>query len=298
MRREVIRGELTTRAHALRRGFLFAGPGILWLALFLALPLALILLISFMTVDEYGRLVVTFTWDNFSRLAGYTSFGWTSDTIFIFLRTLWVAAITTVLSVVIAYPLAFYAASLGPQGRYLVLALITIPFGTNLVIRSYAWQTILAAPSPVCHALVAIGVLDPGTGLFPGPVAVYLGMVTACMPFAALPIYTSVERLDWKLVEAATDLHAGRWLTFRHAILPQTAPGLLTALILTFIPACGMFVVTDLLGGAKFMMIGNLLQQQLNRNWPFAACVSLALIAMTFVGLYLLKRWSRDELGH
>jgi spermidine/putrescine transport system permease protein len=120
-------------------------------------------------------------------------------------------------------------------------------------------------------------------------------MVSSFLPFAALPLYTSVERLDWSLVEAARDLYASRWREFRHAILPQTLPGLTVAVILTFIPAMGMFVVPDLLGGARTMLVGNVIQQQFgaSRDWPFGAMISLGLMALTLAGLFLLRRYGK-----
>lgn len=287
---EVICGRLTTRRAALFRGWLLSAPGLLWLTLFLMLPLAAIGLACWIGSDVNGQLdaavergpwyrcevTVRLTTENLARALGFGSFGWTSDHVWIIARTLWTAGLTTALCVGIGYPLAFWTAAQGPRGRALLLALVMVPFCTNLVIRTYALREVV------------------GTGSLP----VYLGMVAACLPFATLPLYTAVERLDWRLVEAARDLYASRLATFRHAILPQTAPGLLAAIILTFIPACGMFLVTDLMGGGKFWLVGNLIQTQLNRDWPLAACLSVGLIGLTFVGLVAMRRWARDELGH
>jgi spermidine/putrescine transport system permease protein len=287
---EVINGRLTTRRGALWRGALAAVPGFAWLLVFLVLPLTVIGLVCLIGTGEYGRLdlaaetgpwhrldvTVRFTTENLARAVGFSSFGWAWDHVLIVARTLWIAGVTTALCIAIGYPLAFWTASFGPRGRAVLLALVMVPFCTNLVIRTYALREVVGS----------------------GSVAVYLGMVAACLPFAALPLYTSVERLDWRLVEAARDLYASRLATFRHAILPQTAPGLLAALILTFIPGCGMFLVTDLLNNGRTYVVGNLIQTQLNRDMPLAACLSMGLIALTLVGLWAMRRWARDELGH
>ena len=122
-------------------------------------------------------------------------------------------------------------------------------------------------------------------------------MVTSYLPFTVLPIYTNIERMDWSIVESAQDLYASRWRIFTQAILPQTLPGLSVALILTFIPALGSFVVPDLLGGAKFMLLGNLIQQEFNaaRDWPFGAAVSFGLMLLTLAGLFALRRTEARE---
>ncbi len=287
---EAINGRLTTRAAARLRATFMGLPGLIWLLVFLALPLFAIFCVCWIGTDDLGRLDVTvehraahqidltihLTTENLARTLGFGSFDWSSDHLWIVFRTLWTSALTTFLCVAVGYPLAFWTASFGARGRALLLALVMVPFCTNLVIRTYALREVV------------------GTGTLP----VYLGMIAACLPFAALPLYTSVERMDWRLVEAARDLHASRLATFRHAILPQTAPGLLAAVILTFIPACGMFLVTDLMGGGKFWLVGNLIQTQLNRDWPLAACLSVGLIGLTLVGLWVMRRWARDELGH
>ena len=289
---EVINGRLTTRAAARLRAGILGLPGLVWLLVFLALPLLAIFAVCWLGTDEFGRLDITvenrnpnqldvtvhLTTESIARTLGFKSdgSGWSSDNLWIILRTLWTAGMTTWCCVAISYPLAFWTASHGPRGRAVLLALVMVPFCTNLVIRTYALREVF------------------GTGTL----QVYLGMVAACLPFAALPLYTSVERMDWRLVEAARDLHASRLSTFRHAILPQTAPGLLAAIILTFIPACGMFLVSDLMGGGKFWLVGNLIQAQLNREWPMAACLSVGLIVLTLIGLWAMRRWARDELGH
>jgi len=167
-----------------------------------------------------------------------------------------------------------------------------VPFWTNVVVRTYAWLLVLSPGLPPARLAAWLGLIPPGGALFPGPLATYLGLVSTFLPFMALPLYASVERLNWELLEAARDLYASRWAVFREAILPQTRPGLVVGIIVTFIPAMSMFVVTDLLGGAKYMLIGNLIQNQFgaSRDWPFGAALCLALMALTLSGLMLYRR--------
>lgn len=285
-------GELTTPGSLRKRGLFFLSPGILWLLMFLVLPGLVLVLVSFLTRGAYGQLEWSFSAENYKRLAGYSLFGWTSDYLMILWRSIWVAFWTTLISVLLSYPLAFFIASRPERSRYLWLTLIIIPFWTNMVIRAYAWFLILAPELPVAKLAAFLGFVPPGTPLYPSPFAVYLGMVSMFLPFVALPLYASVEQLDWQLVEAAQDLYAKKIRVFTQAILPQTLPGLSVGVILTFVPAMGMFVVPDLLGGAKYMLVGNLIQQQFgaSRDWPFGAAVSMGLMILTIISLQLYRR--------
>jgi spermidine/putrescine transport system permease protein len=197
---------------------------------------------------------------------------------------------------VLSYPLCFFICSRPERTRYLWLMLVVIPFWTNMVIRTYAWFLILAPEFPPARIANFLGLLPANTPLYPNAFAVYLGMVTIFLPFVALPLYSSVERLDWSLVEAAQDLYASKIRIFMQAILPQTVPGLSVGIILTFVPAMGMFVVPDLLGGAKYMLVGNLIEQQFgaSRDWPFGAAVSMGLMALTMISLYLYRRKNKE----
>lgn len=277
-------GRLVTRRRLMGEGALLALGSVLWITLLLALPLLVMVALAFAQRGPYGEICWTFTTENFRRLAGHSILGdWSADYLLILGRSVWVAAVATVLCLALAYPLAFFIASRSRLTRALLLGLVIVPFCTNLVIRTYGWMLLL-------------GLTPLEAGLYPGEFAVFVGMVTSELPFALLPLYAVVERLDWSLVEAAQDLYASRTRVFLHAILPQTLPGLAAATILTFIPAMGAFVVPDLLGGAKYWLVGNLIQQQFgaSRDLPFGAAVSLALLALTLLGLLLLRR-GRDH---
>ena len=289
-------GELTTKGSLVKRGAAYMLPGFLWLLLFLVLPGLVLVVVSFATRGAYGDLVWNFTLENYKRLTGFGVFGWTADYLLIVWRSVVVAFLTTLFCVVLSFPVCFFIASRPERSRYYWLTLVIIPFWTNMVIRTYAWFLILAPEFPPAKLAAFLGLVPEGTPLYPGAFAVYLGMISMFLPFVTLPLYASVERLDWSLVEAARDLYSNRIRVFTHAILPQTLPGLAVGIILTFVPAMGMFVVPDLLGGAKYMLVGNLIQQQFgsSRDWPFGAAISMALMILTMATLHLYRRRSRE----
>jgi len=292
-------GELTTQQGLFKRGLGFLFPGMLWLMFFLVLPGLVLVVVSFATRGSYGQLVWEFTTENYSRLLGFSLFGWTADYLLILWRSVLVAFVTTLVSVALSYPLCFFIAAREERSRYMWLTLVIIPFWTNMVIRTYAWFLILAPEMPFARIAAAFGLIPEGAPLYPNAFAVYIGMVSMFLPFVTLPLYASVEKLDWSLVEAAQDLYASRVRVFTQAILPQTLPGLSVGVILTFVPAMGMFVVPDLLGGAKYMLVGNLIQQQFgsSRDWPFGAAISMGWMVLTMISLQIYRRRSK-EIDH
>lgn len=289
-------GELTTQRNLARRGLGFLGAGILWLLVFLVLPGLVLIIVSFITRGGYGQLVWNFTFENYKRFLGFSVFGWTMDYIIIMWRSVWVAFMSTLICVILSYPLAFFICSRPQKKRYIWLTLIIVPFWTNMVIRTYAWLLILAPEMPLAKLASFMKLIPPETPLYPSAFAVYMGMVSIFLPFVTLPLYSSVERLDWSLVEAAQDLYASKLRIFMQAILPQTLPGLTVGVILTFVPTMGMFVVPNLLGGSKYMLVGNLIQQQFgtSRDWPFGAAISMALMVLTMVSLQIYRRRSKE----
>jgi spermidine/putrescine transport system permease protein len=289
-------GELTTQRNLTRRGLGYLGVGILWLLVFLVLPGLVLILVSFITRGGYGQLVWDFTFENYKRFLGFSVFGWTADYIIILWRSVWVALMSTLICVMLSYPLAFFICSRPEKKRYIWLTLVIVPFWTNMVIRTYAWLLILAPEMPLAKLASFVKLIPPDTPLYPSAFAVYMGMVSIFLPFVTLPLYSSVERLDWSLVEAAQDLYASKMRVFMQAILPQTLPGLTVGVILTFVPTMGMFVVPNILGGSKYMLVGNLIQQQFgtSRDWPFGSAISMALMVLTLVSLQLYRRRSKE----
>ena len=291
-------GELASTRKLTARGLALLAVPLAWIVVLLVAPLGAMMAWSVASRAAAGDIEWTFTLRNFARLAGFDAFGWTRAYLSILGTTLLVSAVTTLITIALAYPLAFFIAQRPPVRRYLWLALIIIPFCTNLVIRTYAWMLLLGNQMPPARIAQWLHIIEPSTALYPSTLAVYIGMVSNSLPFAVLPLYTNVEKLDWAVVEASRDLYAGPARTFFHGILPQTLPGLVTAVILTFIPAMGAFVIPDLLGGGRSWMLGNLIQHQfgVSRDFPFGAAVSLVLTCLTMAGLLVLRR-SGEEVS-
>jgi spermidine/putrescine transport system permease protein len=289
---EVRFGERLTRARELARSAFTSGPGILWVVVFLIAPLAAVGVISFLTRGPLAEITGPVTLENYKRLLGFGLLGFDPLYPLIILRSLVLAAATTVVCVVAAFPIAFFIAALPDRFKNVALTLVIIPFWTNLLIRTYAWQILFAAESPLARGAAALGLVAPGTALYPGTFAVYVGMLCAFLPFLVLPLYTAVEKLDWSIAEAAADLGADGPRVFRHAILPQVAPGLAAGIILVFVPATGTFVISDLLGGAKTVLLGNAIQQQFgpSRDWPFGSAGAFVGMAVVLAGLWLYAK--------
>jgi spermidine/putrescine transport system permease protein len=273
--------EAATPRQRLLRVLVTVGPGGLWLLLFVLLPTLLVLLASLMRRGPYGELLGPLGLHNYQRLleAPYLE---------AFAQSLWVGALATLLAALLGYPLAFYIAR-HPR-RDLLLLFLLIPFFTNFLIRVYAWLVLLQKEGLLNALLLAFG-LGP-YAFYPSFAAVILATVYTFLPFFVLPVYASVERVDWQLLEAAYDLGARPFRAFLHAVLPQTYPGLFAGSVLVFIPAMGTFVVADLLGAGRVVLIGNLIQQQfgLTRDWPFGAALSVFLMAFVLLALYLYQR--------
>ena len=289
-------GQLTTLSRLRVRGVAVLAGAVLWVTAFLVVPSVVMAALAFAGRTAYGEISWQFTLENFRRLLGFGILGWSPDYVLILARSVWMALLTTVLVLALSYPLAFYVATRTARMRYVLLALVVIPSCTNLVIRTYAWMLILGHQMPFARLAQAVGLIPGDSALYPGVLAIYVGMVNSFLPLAVLPLYASAERVDWSLVEAAQDLYGSKVRVFLHGVVPQTLPGLTAAVILTFIPAMGAFVVPDLLGGAKYMLVGNLIQQQFgtSRDLPFGAAVSLALLVVTLVGLFLFRRPGRE----
>ncbi len=287
-------GELLSPWQELLRSLLFAGPGVLWVVVFLVLPGLLLLVCSFLSRGEFGQVGLPLTLANYLRLLGYGPLGWTPIYWQILGHSLLVAAVTTFFCVLLAYPLAFFIAAHPPRQRDLLLTLVVVPFWTNLVIRTYAWMVMLAPEGWPARLAAWLGWIPPQTALYPSWLAVYLGMVYTFLPYMVLPLYTAVERIDWRLAEAARDLYANGWQVFLRVLLPQTLPGLAAGLILVAIPALGMFVVPDLLGGSKTLLIGNVIQMQFGASldYPFGAALSFLVTGLSLGLIYAYSRYA------
>ncbi|MEO8276779.1 MAG: ABC transporter permease [Thermoanaerobaculia bacterium] len=294
---EIRFGEHLTARLQLVRSATTSGPAIAWVSLFLLIPLLGIVFISFMTRGPNGEIQWPLTFLNYRRLAGFGLLGFDPQYPQIILRSLLLGAGTTIVCLAAAFPLAFFIAGQTGKRKQLALTLVVIPFWTNLLIRTYAWQILLGPDSTLARLAGALGLAEPGRPLYPSAFAVYIGMLCAYLPFLVLPLYTAVEKLDWSIAEAAADLGADRIRVFRHAILPQLTPGMIAGIILVFIPATGQFVVPDLLGGAKTVMLGNAIQQQFgpSRDWPFGSAIAFVGMSIVLFGLFMQSRYSAGK---
>ena len=261
-------------------------------------PFLGIVVISFMTRGEYGAVERPFTFENYKQLAGFGPFGFEAVYPIVLLRTLVLAFVTSLLCATAALPLVFFVAALSSKKRTVALMLLTIPVWTNLLVRTYAWQVLLGPESWLTRVATATGFIAPGEALYPSLGAVLVCLICDYLPFAALPLYASVEKLNRGTIEAARDLGASGWHVFRHGVYPQIKPGLWAGLIFVFLPALGQFVIPDLLGGAKTVLLGNVLQQQFgaSRDWPFGAAAATVSIMILALMVALYSRKAKGEL--
>lgn len=260
-------------------------PLVLWMVAFIVVPSGVLLVYSFCGRDDIGRVVYAFTWENYRNVF---------DPVYlnIFGRSIGYAAVTTLLCIVIGYPMAFTMARSSPAWRHRLLMLVMIPFWTSFLIRTYAWITILKREGMLNGLLQYLDVITAPFDILYTPLAVIVGLVYSYLPFMILPVYGSAEKLDESLIEAAHDLGAGPLRVFWEVIIPLTRPGVIAGTLMVFVPAIGMFAITDLLGGARVPMVGNVIQNQFfqARNWPFGAA-----LGMVFLAVFALSYWGLQK---
>ena len=275
------------REHPAVKGLVLVTPGAIYLLVFIIFPLILIFALSVLTRGNYGEIVYRFNLNNYLRLI---------DPLYlrILLYSFWVAALTTLGTLLIGYPLAYYIAQAPRRQRSFLLFLILVPFWTNFIIRIYAWIMILRTEGLLNSFLLSLGLIKTPLEILYTPLAVFIGMVYEFLPFMVLPLYASLEKIEPSLFEAAADLGARPWKSFIRVTLPLSLPGMIAGSILVFIPAMGMFVVPDLMGGAKTLLIGNLIKNQFltARDWPFGAAASIVLLIITIVFTLIYTRRS------
>ncbi|HQT64198.1 MAG: spermidine/putrescine ABC transporter permease [Acidocella sp. 20-57-95] len=264
-----------------------AGPGLFWIVLFLLVPSLVLLGIGFFTSNDYGSPVLPLTLTPFSQVAGNSLLGWDDGNIIILLRSLEQAGIATAVSALLSYPLVFFIMTRPEALRPLLLLLIILPSWTNQVVRTYAWLELLGPNAPLSAIAHMLGIVPPDLGIAPGSFAVTTGLAYNYLPYMIVPLYASAERLDWTLVEAGRDLYASGARLFWHTVFPQTIPGLLSGVIFVAIPAFGDYVVPQLLGGDKALMIGSLIANQFTEtpDWPYGAALTIIMLVFTGLGL-------------
>ena len=253
-------------------------------------PLAIIVVYSLLTRGAYGGVELPWTIENFMRL-------WDPVYGIIFLRSFWIAAVATALCLVLGFPLAMFIAGSGPR-KNLYLSLVILPFWTSFLIRTYAWMFLLRDTGILNSALQALHIIREPLPLLYNDGAVILGLVYGFLPFMVLPLYATLERLEPSLLEAAADLGARPSRALVSVTLPLCAPGIRAGAILVFVPCLGTYLTSDLLGGSKTVLIGNLVQNQFtaSRDWPFGAALSLALMAIAMVLLFTARNRGEEIL--
>jgi spermidine/putrescine transport system permease protein len=268
-----------------RIAWLLLAPLLIWLAAFVVAPTVILLIYSFCQRDEFGDVVFRFSLENYSR-------AFESTYLWILLRSVWYALLTTMICIVAGYPVAYFIGRLQQPWRSRLLMLVMIPFWTSFLIRTYAWLLILGREGFLNSTLSWLRLISAPFDLLYTWKAVVIGLVYTYLPFMILPIYGSVEKLDESLIEAAMDLGAGPFKAFARVILPLTTPGIAAGALVVFVPAIAMFAVTDLMGGAKVPMIGNVIQNQFGQgnDWPFGAALGMVLMAMFAIAYALSAR--------
>ncbi|EEX37175.1 spermidine/putrescine ABC transporter permease PotB [Vibrio metschnikovii] len=256
-----------------------------WLGLFVLIPNLMIIVTSFLTRDESNLIAFTFTFDNYLRLM---------DPIYarVMLHSFYMAIVATLICLVVGYPFAYIVAKMPQKWRPIMLFLVIVPFWTNSLIRTYGLKIVLGTQGILNKALLSIGIIDTPIRIMFTETAVMIGLVYILLPFMILPLYSAIEKLDHTYIEAARDLGANKLQTLIKVILPLTMPGIIGGCLLVLLPALGMFYISDLLGGAKNLLIGNVIKSQvLNaRDWPFGAATSIALTLAMAVMLYAYYR--------
>lgn len=267
---------------------LLLGPASLFLLVFFLIPLGIMVVTSFLAPGLYGGVEWSFYPHNFGRILGFADPAFEEfDPVYIaiFLRSLKIAAMTVVATLLVCYPAAFHISRLPDRWKNFCLFLITLPFFSSLIVRLFVWVMILRPTGLVNETLLSAGVIARPLEMIYTDGAIILGMVYVFIPFMFMPVYASIEKLDWRLVQASLDLGAGPVRSFLRIILPLTAPGIAAGSVIVFIPALGNFVVPAILGGAKVMMLGNLIEAQFlsARNWPFGSALAMMVMAVMLV---------------
>lgn len=261
------------------------GPVTVWSVLFIYVPMLLLLFMSFMTKGPLGIIKYEFTLENYKAIFDSVYFNVVKESVL-------VAFVTTVLAVLMGYPFAYFMAMKKKEISGILMILLMIPFWTNELVIVYSFVILLNNSGLVNTFLQAVGITKEPLSMLYNNFAVIVGMLYMLLPFAVLPMYSSIEKLDKGLLEASKDLGAGPVKTFFKITLPLTAPGIFAGIILVFIPTIGYYQITDMLGGGTQMMIGNLINNQfsISRNWPFGAALSMLLAVLILVMLFICQK--------
>ena len=256
-----------------------------WLIFFVLIPNLLVLTVSFLTRDGSDFYALPFTLDNYANLFNplYAQVVW---------HSLYMSGIATIICLLIGYPFAFMVSKINPKYRPFLLFLVVLPFWTNSLIRIYGMKVFLGVKGVLNTMLIDMGILSEPIRILNTEVAVIIGLVYLLLPFMILPLYSAIEKLDGRLLEAARDLGANAVQRFFRVILPLTMPGIVAGCLLVLLPAMGMFYVADLLGGAKVLLVGNVIKSEflISRNWPFGSAISIGLTILMALLIFVYYR--------
>jgi len=293
---------MARRGDSRRLAFLLS-PATIFLGIFFLGPLAIMVIYSFLEPGLYGGVEWNLYHWNYGRILGWADGEWEDfDPVYveIFLRSVRLASTNVLITLLICYPAALRVSSLPVRVRTFVVFIITLPFFVSLVVRLFCWVLILRPSGFLSSTLMGLGLISEPIDIIFTETAVLIGMTYVLLPFMFLPIYASIEKLDQSVLQASADLGASPRQTFLRVTLPLTLPGIAAGAVLVFIPSLGNFIVPDLLGGAKVVMIGNLVEQQFlsARNWPFGSALSVMIMLVMFSLIILyLRRLGRSEGG-
>jgi spermidine/putrescine transport system permease protein len=293
------------RRREARRTWLLSAPAVILLIVAASGPLLIVLVYSFLTPGKYGNVVWEFSLDAWLGIL-YTrdifdgTLKLADAHLLIFWRSVRLSLATTVFTFIVGFPTAWYIATRSPRARTALLFLITIPFWTNLLIRTFAINQIIRNEGLLNTVLLWLGVIDEPIGMLYTDTAVFIGMTYVFLPLMVLPLFAAIDRFDMRLLEAGYDLYATRWQVLRRIIVPVVKPGILAGSILVFIPSLGAYVTPRVLGGGRNMMIGNFIELQFGqgRNWPLGASLSVTLLVVVTVALVIYVRVANRERGN
>jgi spermidine/putrescine transport system permease protein len=288
-----------------RTGWLLSTPAMVILFIAAAGPLLIVLVYSFLSPGQHGNVVWEFSTD------GWVGVLWSEDIftgewaladahLAIFWRSLWLSLLTTAFTFLVGFPTAWFIATRPPKERALWLFLITIPFWTNLLIRTYAINEVLRKEGLMNTVLMGLGITDTPIEVLYTQTAIFIGMTYVYLPLMVLPLFAAIDRFDMKLLEAGYDLYASRMQVLRRIILPIVKPGIIAGSILVFVPSLGAYVTPRVLGGGKQMMIGNFIELQFlqGKNWPLGAALSMLLLLIVMVALLVYVRYANKGSSH
>ena len=297
--------EKAQAAQSVRNGWLLSTPALVILTLFAVGPLMIVVVYSFLAAGQYGNVEWSFSLD------GWRGILWSKDifddtykladaNVSIFWRSIKLSVLTTVLTFAVGFPTAWFIATRPQKSRALWLFLITIPFWTNLLIRTYAINEVIRNEGLMNTVLIKIGLISEPIRLIYTDTAVFIGMAYVYLPLMVLPLFAAIDRFDMKLLEAGYDLYASRMQVLRRVILPIVKPGIIAGSILVFVPSLGAYVTPRVLGGGKQMMIGNFIDLQFGqgRNWPLGAALSLTLLVIVTAALLVYVKYANRDVSN